>query len=331
MKKISLGIVLILVSIIAFTSCSEKKRNQKARSIGVTSEILFVLQNNSQWDKSIGKSIRDVFGVEQYGMIQGEKLFKLSYVEKPGFSNLFKKHHSVFIVDIDKSLKEPKIETNSDIWAQPQRVFKLSAPNYESFDTVLKAKGNFFIESFGEVERARILNLFRATQNGDVVSKIKKTTGLSLVIPSDFYLAANKEDFVWIRKETPDMSQALIIISNDYMDTAQFSKLSIVENIKKSLKANVPGAVYESYMSIDEEFTPPVSRRIHGFPGGSATEITGNWKVVNDFMGGPFRSYTFFNKKSGKIVTLMAYVYRPNEDKRDLLTQMEAICYSVKN
>ena len=41
-------------------------------------------------------------------------------------------------------------------------------------------------------------------------------------------------------------------------------------------------------------------------------------------------SFTFYNETTGKIVTMVAYVYKPNEKKRNLLKQVEAILYSVK-
>jgi hypothetical protein len=60
-----------------------------------------------------------------------------------------------------------------------------------------------------------------------------------------------------------------------------------------------------------------------------AVEIRGIWKVHNDFMGGPFVSYTFVNPNNNKIITLYGYVYKPNTEKRDLLRQVETILYSV--
>jgi hypothetical protein len=52
--------------------------------------------------------------------------------------------------------------------------------------------------------------------------------------------------------------------------------------------------------------------------------------VENDFMGGPFVSYTFVDEKRNRVVTLDGYVYAPNAPKRDLMIQLESIMYSMK-
>ena len=47
-------------------------------------------------------------------------------------------------------------------------------------------------------------------------------------------------------------------------------------------------------------------------------------------MGGPFLNYTFVNENTNKIISIDAYVYAPRTTKRNLLKQLEAICYTMK-
>ena len=56
----------------------------------------------------------------------------------------------------------------------------------------------------------------------------------------------------------------------------------------------------------------------------------GMWRVVNDFMGGPFVSYTFADNRTGNLVTVEGYYYEPNQKKRNQLLQLEAIAYSLQ-
>ncbi len=326
-----LVVVLVTVfAVFAFSSCTNNNKSNKPRSIGNTSEILVVIENEKQWDNGIGKVIRETLGKEQYGLNQSEPLFRLSHVQKKSFSDLFKKHHNLFIVEIDSEIKEPKIETSVDLWSKPQRIYKVTASSSKEFVDIVSKNQDMFISAFNQSDRDRIMNVFRTVQNVEAVKEVKETTSIKLVIPKDFYLAKNTEDFVWIRKEAIDLSQSIIIISADYHDTAQFSKESIMARINLGLKNNVPGPVYESYMTTDDEFMPPREKVLDDFPAGYTIELTGLWRVENDFMGGPFKSYTFYNEKTSKIVTLFAYVYKPNQKKRNLLKQVEALVYSVQ-
>lgn len=330
MTRKLLTILVVVFTIYAMASCTTNTKSSKPRSIGNTSEILVIVENEKQWDNGIGKIIRETFGQDQYGLNQSEPLFRLSHVQKSSFSDLFKKHHNLFIIDINPKIKEPKIETSVDLWSKPQRIFKITAASSQEFVEVVSNNQERFINAYHQTDMQRIMEVFRPVQNKKVVAEIKKATGIKMVVPKDFTLAKNLDDFMWIRKEAGAYSQGIFIISADYQDTAQFRKESVISRIDQALKANVPGAVYDSYMTTDNEFVLPKEKILSDFPAGFAVEVVGLWTVENDFMGGPFKSFTFYNETTGKIVTMVAYVYKPNEKKRNLLKQVEAILYSVK-
>jgi hypothetical protein len=47
-------------------------------------------------------------------------------------------------------------------------------------------------------------------------------------------------------------------------------------------------------------------------------------------MGGPFISHSTLDTARNEIITVEAYVYNPNNKKRNLMRQMEAIVYSFE-
>jgi len=75
---------------------------------------------------------------------------------------------------------------------------------------------------------------------------------------------------------------------------------------------------------------PPLVTVAHDFPAGYAAEMRGMWRVENDFMGGPFLSYTFADSRTGDLVTIEGYYYEPNQKKRNQMLQLQAIAYSLK-
>ncbi len=331
MDKKLISAVLILAVFILFSSCkTNPNKPVKVRSIGKTSEILVVLENEQQWENSIGKTIRKYFGKDQEGLPQPEPLFNIAHVTKSSFSDLLKKHRNIFIVEIDKNSIEPKVEMVENHWAQPQVVVRITAPNKNLFIQTFEKNVEMFLEKYDQTERERIMTVLKPASESKAAAAIRKNFGISMIIPEDFRLVTSKPDFVWVRKETVEYSQGFFIFKEAYKDTAQFSSASIKARINRILKQYVPGPTEGSYMTLDEKYYVPKPKVITDFPTNYAVELRGLWDVENDFMGGPYISYTFTDPENEQIYTLFGYVYHPSKEKRNLLRQVEALLYSVK-
>jgi hypothetical protein len=83
-------------------------------------------------------------------------------------------------------------------------------------------------------------------------------------------------------------------------------------------------------MKVADKYVEPVAVYAPDFPMEYAIEVRGLWDLENDFMGGPFISYTFLDEKNNRVVTLDGYIYYPNETKRTHLRELEAIFHSLK-
>ena len=92
----------------------------------------------------------------------------------------------------------------------------------------------------------------------------------------------------------------------------------------------IPGPSEGSFMGTETEFVPPLVTTVTDHPAGYAKEMRGMWKVENDYMGGPFVSYTFADSRTGNLVTVEGFYYEPNQKKRTPLLQLESIAYSLK-
>lgn len=60
-----------------------------------------------------------------------------------------------------------------------------------------------------------------------------------------------------------------------------------------------------------------------------AVMMRGLWTVVNDFMGGPFVLNVVLDKENDRVVYMMGYVYAPDDKKRNMVRQVEAIVFSA--
>ena len=332
MKNIRI-ITAILVMITTFISCVNEdaaKESRKARSVGGTSEILMITQNDEQWKGQMGQAVRDFFEQEQYGLPQPEKNFKVAHLNIDALNDMFKKHRNLIIAKIDKDIKNPLVETQRNWESEPQFVIRITASSPESWVRTFDSQKDGLKLLFDENERQRFQEFFRPTRDVKIIQQLKKQFGVSMNVPEGYFIGIDENDFMWIRKETADMSMAFMIYELPYKDTADLNPDNIIRVRDSIVKKYIPGPIDGSYMTTDKEFVKPVFKTLPEFPAGYAVEARGLWNVVGDFMAGPFVSYSIVNPESDKIVTAEGWVYYPNKNKRDLLRQQESILYSLR-
>lgn len=328
MKKL-LGILMVIVVVCMTVSCEQHTRSGKDRSIGGTAEIVVVTQNDEQWNGMIGDSIRHFFLDYQYGLPQPESRCDVAHINVAGFSDMFKKHKCILEVEINPSLEKAVAETAEDLWAAPQRYVKISAPNATTWVDLFENQKEVYLQWFDKVERARILNVFRPTADQAIADAIAKKFGFTMVVPQGFYIAKDEPDFMWLRKELERSSADLVLYQMPYRDTAQFNLESLIAMRNMMEGRYIPGPSEGSYMSTETEELPPLLANVHDFPAGYTVELRGMWRVENNYMGGPFVSYTFADSRTGNLVTVEGFYYEPNQKKRNALLQLESILYSL--
>ena len=332
MKKLSL-ILAVLFSLSSLFSCVEdvkEKEIKKARSVGGTSEVLLITQNEDQWNGQMGQAVRDFFEQEQYGLPQPEKNFKVAHINTDAFNDMFKKHRNLIIAKIDRDIKNPLVETQKNWTSEPQFVIRITAPSEESWVRTFDSQKDGLKLIFDQNERERFQDFFRPTTDVKIVTQLKKKFGVSMNVPEGYFIGIDQDNFMWIRKETDVMSMAFMLYELPYKDTADLNPDNIIRVRDSIVKKYIPGPADGSYMTTDKEFLTPTFKTLPNFPAGYAIETRGLWNVVGDFMAGPFVSYSIVNPEQDKIVTAEGWVYYPNKDKRDLLRQQESILYSLR-
>ena len=94
------------------------------------------------------------------------------------------------------------------------------------------------------------------------------------------------------------------------------------------MKNNIPGPLDGTYMAVERRIEP-VSKKIT-LDGRYCIETRGLWRLIGDFMGGPFVNYAFTSPDNKQFIMLTGYVYSPRKPKRDFMMQAESICHTVQ-
>lgn len=323
---------LLGISVFILSSCNMGAGYD--RSTGKTNEILIVTNTKAQWKSEIGFVVRKFFEQSLPGLPQPEPMFHLFNVADKDFNKIFKAQHNILIIDINNGFTEPLVETRSNHWTRPQRVIKITAPDEESFRKVFEEHKTAFLKAYNELEIERTNENFKMGRSVKLTNMLEKKFGFSMQIPGGFIIAAQDEHFLWLRQNMQrvkqDIELGIIIYEEPYSDTSVFAGERIL-SLRDSLTSTfISGPSEGSFMVLSRGFIEPVFKRRDNFVSGFAVETRGLWMVENDFMGGPFISYTFVDPELEKVITIDGYIYNPGDLKRNLIRQMEAIIHTVE-
>jgi len=293
-------------------------------STGKYGEIIVVI-DAKYWDSKLGKTARQVLGFEHVALPQPEPYFNLVNIPHSVFKGLFKTHRNILILSVRANQKKSLTNVKNK-WATSQLVINISGPDANAVIELLNANKATIANGFEVKERNRLRGKFKRVKDKTVSAIIKEHLNIGFSVPKGYHIAVKKENFVWIRRETPDISQGILIYKTKYTDDSTFTSTSILATRDSITKAYVPGPLDGTYMTTMKDF--PVLTTVVDFLGNYAVETRGLWRVEKDFMGGPFLSYTFLSTDKKEALCLEGYVYAPKYNKRNYLREVEAILYS---
>lgn len=319
-----------LTAIIALSACNSAK-TKKALMPNITGKAgeVIVVIDQGDWEGAVGTVLRDSLAGDTPFLPQREPLFSLVNVPQSAFTNMFKVHRNIILLNINSSVVEPGVVFRKDIWAAPQTVINVNAPNAETAVTLIEENSRKMALAIEQAERDRIISNTKKYEELKLAPVVREIFGGSPHFPSGYQLKKKTSDFVWIEYAIQHVTQGIFIYKYPVVEGEQMLSLeSLVENSDEMLKNNVPGMFDNTYMMISDFLTPSIEYQ--RYKGLEFAEIRGLWEVYNDYMGGPFVSHAFYSKDGKDVIVLQAWVYAPKYDKRQYLRQVESVIYSFE-
>ena len=297
-------------------------------SSGRSGEVLVVC-SDKQWKSVLGDSLRAVLMQPVTGLPQEEPMFLLSHVAEDYFREAYKKQRNIIYFTIDQSIEQPKVIVNYNLWAEPQLLIRLHAKNEQEAIETLSKHSKSILNYLLTSDIKRFQRAQRSNQNFQLSSEIEQLMHVSVVMPDGFIFAVKKSDFIWLRKDTKEWTQSIMIYVENYTDTNQFSNEYIVKLRNTNTQKYVFGPSEGTYAVVEDKYIPTLSEYLE-YKEGYAVRTVGLWGLNQDKMGGPFVNMTILDEKNSRIVTIDGFLYAPSEEKRDLLRQLDAILLSLK-
>lgn len=352
-----LAFAMLLPFLSALQSCSEDvQRSMKAipTAFGQLNEIVIVM-DEELWESPVGDTIRYYYSSAYPLLPQPEPVFDLRHFTPLELKKdpLRKELRTYMLVgnlsdedsptaqmirkDIGEEMSESArgdITKNNaagrDKWAKGQLLLYQFAYSNQDLIKVLKEnypaikkKVNKFDEK--KLESYAYLN----GVNNQLVNEVKESMGVSIRMPSDYFMAINDGEVIWMRKETDKISSNIMLRKVKYEDQEQLSKENLIAMRDSLGKQYVSSTIEDTYMQVNDEDLPVIfnTTKVNG---NYAVEGRGVWEIVNDFMGGSFISYLILNPNKGELLFVDGFLHAPGEDKRDFMEQLDYVIHTIK-
>lgn len=330
MKRFLKNCTLAVIALLAIVSCSEEKRRKALlpNISGKAGEVVVVIGQND-WEGAVGTVLRDSLSCDFPQLPQKEPMFTLVNVPQAAFNSMFQIHRNIMIINIGSDVTEPGIVYRNDVWAAPQTVIRVNAPDSETAVNLLKENNSTIVGMLEEAERDRMIRNARKYEQQQLAPIVTEMAGGSPHFPSGYKLKKKTDDFIWITYDPEYVSQGILIYKYPVEEGVDMmSPENLIEANREMLMKNVPGMFENTYMTLSSFAAPTV--KYMKYKGLQFAEIRGLWEVHNDYMGGPFVTHVFYSPDGKYMIGLEGFVYAPKFDKRHYLRQVEAIIYSFE-
>ena len=330
MKRFFTHLAIAVMTLIAVTSCSEEKRKKALlpNISGKAGEVVVVIGQND-WEGAVGTTLRDSLSCDFPQLPQKEPMFTLVNVPQAAFNSMFQIHRNIIIININSNVTEPGIVYRNDVWAAPQCVIRVNAPDSETAVNLLKENNSTIVGMLEEAERDRMIRNARKYEQQGISQAVTQMVGGSPHFPSGYKLKKKTDDFIWVSYDPEYVSQGILIYKYPVVEGEDMmSPENLIAANSEILMKNVPGMFENTYMTLST-FAPPTVKYMQ-YHGLQFAEIRGLWEVHNDYMGGPFVTHVFYSPDGKYMIGLEGFVYAPKFDKRHYLRQVESIIYSFE-
>lgn len=317
---------MILVATASLAGAGCDSANYKVSSQGAPYEIV-VVADHGVWDSAAGDSLRSVFYRQVPMISRQETCFDVLRVLPEGFKKLVTRHPNILTTNI-KPVAEPVIEVGEDVYAAPQIVLSLTAPDAASMAAYVGAHGDEILEVLERAERQRDIAVAEKHSPKAVSELIRTKFGIGMNVGPGYTVRKEAENFLWLSYEMPISSQGIIIYEYPFSGTKDFELPALFAR-RNEFTGLVPGENPGSFMTTNTEYSELVYRTVNGR---QWSELHGFWSVQGDFMGGPYTNFSTLDVAGQRVLAVDFYVYSPDPklSQRNYIRQLEHFLYTVK-
>lgn len=323
MRK-TIYIIMCMCMLAACTSGKKEVRKEVTAKVQSAPYELLVVADKGWLKTEAGQSLVNTVEAPIEGLPQVEPNFRTTYINPYAFSGTFKTYANIVVAEVAKKYGKVNMVVEKNVYARPQVVVRLYAPNNKAFLEYVQAHQGDILYQLNQNEVEREFAYLQKHYNGKVMTQAKKQFGVSIRVPADIDDMKVGEGFMWASASKQEFRL------NISLYTVPMQELTIerfVELRDSVMKINIPGGREGQWMETDSR---TVSGGMERGEEVVKAVFRGLWDMKNDAMGGPFVCCVYPDEKENRLVFVEGFVFAPEEKKRPLIRQLEASLQRVE-
>ncbi len=336
MKRKALFLFVLMLIATGGMSCF-----QKTASSG-SDTVIYVVADTETWEK-LQPAITETF---QKVLVtpQPEKVFDLYWVSPEKFSTYATRKNLLLVGTFDSKgeisqkvsgmlspIVKEKVKEGTAFyfpkenpWAKKQLLMVLAGVSTSELEKKLIENrdvlyGFFKDRLLGETKK----QMYSQLEQKDLSKQLLQKYGWTVRIQHDYIINTERpqDRFVMLRRSLPGRERWLFVHWIDDADSNLINKdWAIAKRNKLTAKFYKNDLIDENYVESNEI----------DFLDRPALMLEGLWKNEDKFIGGPFRTYVFYDEKSKRIYMIDIAVYYPAGKKEPFFRQLDIMAHTFK-
>ena len=321
---------MLIVLLTVAVSCNRRQNTNKPlltpSSSGNPYEVMVVAED-SIWDGYAGRALRRVLNKPVPMLPQDEPSFHVTRIRPKNSDRIMNLFRNIIVFKIDDDFRQGKIKFERNVFAYPQAIVTIHAPNTRVASSYITENTTSIIDFFYNEELNRQVESLNFSYNPIFSDSLKKVLGCDMLIPPDIAKMKIGKDFIWASNDGLQTVQNIVVYAYPYSTQKVFDKHSFIALRDTFMGRNIPGYNPGSVMQTNPEC---VDVRNYTQNGQFIQEARGLWEMSGDAMGGPFVSQSRVDSVNNRVIVTEAFVYAPSKMKRSMIRRLEASLYTLR-
>lgn len=317
---------VLTVGMLLLFACDGGTKKQdgtaKGRSTSQPYELLVVC--NKEWLKTdAATALKGIIDADVPCLPQREPQFRTTKIEPSAFTKSFMFYTNILVADINpKKYQKAECGVARDVYARPQLLISLTAPDQASFDELCLNYHDHILNLFNEAELQRQEQFLAKKFSGLVDRQAHSQFGCTLHVPEEINALKTGKDFFWASSEgQTEQYLNVCLYTVPYTSPQQLTQEAFVQRRDSVMAINIVGEREGQHMGTEPRVIQSRNIIVNGQ---TVQEVRGLWAMQGDAMGGPYVSLVQIDSARNRLLISEGFVYAPDKKKRDMVRRLEA-------
>jgi len=331
--------------LILFSAC---EGDYRPKSIGAVDEI-YVVMDSTDWNSDTAMAIRETFGRNIETVPTYENAYTLKFMDFDTNDQLDRiqeyknvifaaplgQNHNVsrFVSGILSDEIKQRVQNDesfafplSDRWVRDQWTLILTSTSDEALAEKIVNSEESLVSHLMEREfERRTQNIYERGEQVALSDSLWEDYGWKVRMQHDYVQVIDSSNAVMFRRYLPDNNRWMWAWWMNDVTESDFIDPEWINTKRDSLMEYLVQGEREGSYVITDYRRPLETREIETDDRLIGYETKGLWRMTNDFMGGPFVHFTYYDPMTDRLFMVEYAQFAPSVNKRRFVRQFQAM------